>query len=106
MCIRWLVERTAGSHLTSLRAGSPLRYAPVGMTIHILVRDASAQEDCHADKKSQTPSVAEKSNGELQCQPLRREWVSLQTKGPGSGRRPGHIRGLGCTPLRCAGAPT
>ena len=38
MCIRWLVERTAGPHSTSLRAGSPLRFAPVGMTIHILVR--------------------------------------------------------------------
>src|ERR1700721_740036 len=32
----------------------PLRYAPVGMTIHIWVRVASAQENCHPDKKSQT----------------------------------------------------
>jgi hypothetical protein len=31
------VERTAGTHSTSLRAGSPLRLAPVGMTILILV---------------------------------------------------------------------
>jgi hypothetical protein len=29
MCIRLLVERTADPHSTSLRAGSPLRYAPV-----------------------------------------------------------------------------
>src|ERR1700683_3312075 len=35
-------------------AGSPLRCAPVGMTIHIWVRDASAQENCHPIKKSQT----------------------------------------------------
>jgi hypothetical protein len=34
-CIRLLVERTAGPHSTSLRAGSPLRYAPVGMTAWI-----------------------------------------------------------------------
>jgi hypothetical protein len=32
------MEKTAGPHSTSLRAGSPLRFAPVGMTIHILVR--------------------------------------------------------------------
>jgi hypothetical protein len=57
MCIWWLVERTAGPHSTSLRAGSPLRYAPVGMTIHIRVRDASAQENCHPDKELQAPSV-------------------------------------------------
>jgi hypothetical protein len=37
----------------------PLRYAPVGMTIHIWVRDASAQENYHPDKKSQTPGVAD-----------------------------------------------
>ena len=37
MCIRCLVERTTGPHPTSLRAGSPLRLATVGMTIHILV---------------------------------------------------------------------
>jgi hypothetical protein len=30
----------------------PLRFAPVGMTIHILVGDASSQENFHA-KKSQ-----------------------------------------------------
>ena len=30
---------------------APLRFASVGMTIHILVRDASAQENCHPDNK-------------------------------------------------------
>jgi hypothetical protein len=77
-------KRTAGPHSTSLRAGSrlrcapvgmtkvrvilpcvsggwlrepqvpPLRFAPVGMTIHIVVRDASTQEKLLSRKKSQT----------------------------------------------------
>jgi hypothetical protein len=37
MWMLWVVESTAGPHSTSLRAGSRLRYAPVGMTIHMLV---------------------------------------------------------------------
>src|SRR5580698_9034749 len=41
----------------------PLRYAPVGMTIHIWVRDASAQENCHPDKKSQTLRMTPFSRG-------------------------------------------
>jgi hypothetical protein len=32
----------------------PLRFAPVGMTIHIVVRDASTQEKLLSRKKSQT----------------------------------------------------
>jgi hypothetical protein len=52
VCIRWLVERTAGPHSTSLRAGSPPRFAPVGMTIHIWVRDAGAQEKLSSRQKS------------------------------------------------------
>jgi hypothetical protein len=44
MCIRWLMGRNAGPHSTSLRAGSPLRFAPVGMTNHILV-GCGAQEN-------------------------------------------------------------
>jgi hypothetical protein len=46
-----LDESTAGPHSTSLRAGSPLRYALVGMTIHIWVRDASAQEKLSSENK-------------------------------------------------------
>jgi hypothetical protein len=54
LSVRWLAERTAGPHSTSLRAGSPLRYASVGMTIHIWVGDTRAQEKLSSPKKSQT----------------------------------------------------
>ena len=56
MCIRWLVERTARPHSTLLRAGSPLRFAPVGMTIHIWVRHASAQENFHPNESHNSPN--------------------------------------------------
>src|ERR1700678_4008723 len=39
------MSQTAGPHSTSLRAGSSLRCASVGMTIHIKVGDASTQEE-------------------------------------------------------------
>ena len=44
------MERTAGPHSTSLRAGFPLRYAPVGMTIHILAGPRVPKKDCHRNK--------------------------------------------------------
>src|ERR1700722_14064210 len=47
-CIWWLVQRTAGPHSTSLRAGSPLRCASVGMTIHILVLLVLIEKHCGA----------------------------------------------------------
>jgi hypothetical protein len=59
-----LVEKTAGPHSTSLRAGSPLRYASVGMTIHIWVQGAGTQENCHPDRKKVTPSRDDKGEGD------------------------------------------
>jgi hypothetical protein len=51
LCIRWLVEGTAGPPSTSLRAGSPLGCAPVGMTIHILGRRCECpRKNCHREK--------------------------------------------------------
>jgi hypothetical protein len=41
MCIRWLVREPQIP---------PLRYAPVGMTIHILQADTSAQEKSSSQK--------------------------------------------------------
>ena len=54
MCIRRLVERTAGPHSTSLRAGSPLRWASVGMTIHFSVGVRAPKKICRPGKKVTT----------------------------------------------------
>jgi hypothetical protein len=36
MCIRWLIQRTAGPHSTTLGAGSPRRYAlwKIALALH------------------------------------------------------------------------
>src|SRR5580698_6389066 len=66
----------------------PLRYAPVGMTIHIWVWDASAKENCHPDKKSQTLRMTPFSRG------LKNIW-----SGAKNAKRPKKSQALRMTPF-------
>ena len=85
-------ESTAGPHSTSLRAGSPLRYAPVGMTIHIWVQDASAQEKLPSRKRSQALSEASASLG--------RKTFPGKIRGRTSSASLGMTKGRATLPLR------
>jgi hypothetical protein len=78
-----LVERTAGPHSTSLRAGSSLRGAPVprhvgtsGMTVHVWLRDAGAKKiviPIKSHKLRAKPDFAPRGADKTTCAPFRKE---------------------------------
>ena len=72
-----MLPRESGGWLREQQV-PPLRFAPVGMTIHILVRDASAQQNFHPDKKS---TQAFRQETGLPCKRRLQGWKELG--GPG-----------------------